>query len=240
MAIIGQTSSLAPADKRFYATRDITATVDSIPLITASILAKKLAEGLDALVMDVKVGSGAFMPTYALSQDLAQAIVGVANGAGCKTTALLTDMNRVLASSAGNAVEVREAVRFLTGEYRNPRLLEVTLALCVEMLLSGAGARQADARAKLQAVLDNGKAAEVFGRMVAAQQGPIDFVERYDSYLPAATLSKPVYAEKPGIISAMDTRALGMAVVSLGGGRRRASDAIDYSVGLTEVARLGR
>ncbi|EMY0669485.1 thymidine phosphorylase, partial [Serratia marcescens] len=210
VAIIGQTSSLAPADKRFYATRDITATVDSIPLITASILAKKLAEGLDALVMDVKVGSGAFMPTYALSQDLAQAIVGVANGAGCKTTALLTDMNQVLASSAGNAVEVREAVRFLTGEYRNPRLLEVTLALCVEMLLSGGLANdEADARAKLQAVLDNGKAAEVFGRMVAAQQGPIDFVERYDSYLPAATLSKPVYAENPGIISAMDTRALG-------------------------------
>lgn len=240
VAIIGQTSSLAPADKRFYATRDITATVDSIPLITASILAKKLAEGLDALVMDVKVGSGAFMPTYQLSADLAQAIVGVANGAGCKTTALLTDMNQVLASSAGNAVEVREAVRFLTGEYRNPRLLEVTMALCVEMLLSGGLASDdADARAKLQAVLDNGKAAEVFGRMVAAQQGPVDFVERYDSYLPVATMSKPIYAEQPRIITAMDTRALGMAVVSLGGGRRRATDSIDYSVGLTDMARLG-
>ncbi|HDL6509395.1 TPA: thymidine phosphorylase [Yersinia enterocolitica] len=240
VAIIGQTSSLAPADKRFYATRDITATVDSIPLITASILAKKLAEGLDALVMDVKVGSGAFMPTYQLSEDLAKAIVGVANGAGCKTTALLTDMNQVLASSAGNAVEVREAVRFLTGEYRNPRLLEVTMALCVEMLLSGGLAQNdADARAKLQAVLDNGKAAEIFGRMVAAQKGPSDFVERYDSYLPAAMLSKPVFAERSGIITAMDTRALGMAVVSLGGGRRRATDPIDYSVGLTEMARLG-
>ncbi|CNH31478.1 thymidine phosphorylase [Yersinia pekkanenii] len=240
VAIIGQTSSLAPADKRFYATRDITATVDSIPLITASILAKKLAEGLDALVMDVKVGSGAFMPTYQLSADLAQAIVGVANGAGCKTTALLTDMNQVLASSAGNAVEVREAVRFLTGEYRNPRLLEVTMALCVEMLLSGGLAQDdADARAKLQAVLDNGKAAEVFGRMVAAQKGPNDFVERYDSYLPVAMLSKPVFAERRGIITAMDTRALGMAVVSLGGGRRRAADPIDYSVGFTDMARLG-
>ncbi len=240
VAIIGQTSSLAPADKRFYATRDITATVDSIPLITASILAKKLAEGLDALVMDVKVGSGAFMPTYQLSEDLAKAIVGVANGAGCKTTALLTDMNQVLASSAGNAVEVREAVRFLTGEYRNPRLLEVTMALCVEMLLSGGLAQNdADARAKLQAVLDNGKAAEIFGRMVAAQKGPSDFVERYDSYLPAAMLSKPVFAERSGIITAMDTRALGMAVVSLGGGRRRATDPIDYSVGLTDMARLG-
>lgn len=240
VAIIGQTRSLAPADKRFYATRDITATVDSIPLITASILAKKLAEGLDALVMDVKVGSGAFMPTYQLSEDLAQAIVGVANGAGCKTTALLTDMDQVLASSAGNALEVREAVRFLTGEYRNPRLLEVTMALCVEMLLSGGLASDdADARSKLQAVLDNGRAAEVFGRMVAAQQGPVDFVERYESYLPVATLSKPVYAEQPGIVISMDTRALGMAVVSLGGGRQRAIDSIDYSVGLTDIPRLG-
>jgi thymidine phosphorylase len=240
VAIIGQTSSLAPADKRFYATRDITATVDSIPLITASILAKKLAEGLDALVMDVKVGSGAFMPTYEESEKLAQSIVSVANGAGCQTTALLTDMNQVLASSAGNAVEVREAVRFLTGDYRNPRLYEVTMALCVEMLLSGGLAKDdADARVKLQAVLDNGAAAEVFGRMVAAQRGPTDFIEHYDRYLPAATLSKPVYAMENGIISAMDTRALGMAVVALGGGRRRASDTIDYSVGLSSMARLG-
>lgn len=240
VAIIGQTNSLAPADKRFYATRDITATVDSIPLITASILAKKLAEGLDALVMDVKVGSGAFMPTFEQSEQLAQAIVGVANGAGCKTTALLTDMNQVLASSAGNALEVREAVRFLTGEYRNPRLLEVTMALCTEMLLSGSLARdEADAHDKLQAVLDNGKAVDVFARMVAAQQGPTDFIEKIDSYLPAPMLSKAVYADRSGIVSAMDTRALGMAVVAMGGGRRRASDSIDYSVGLSDMAQLG-
>ncbi|MEJ5064341.1 thymidine phosphorylase [Erwinia sp. MYb375] len=240
VAIIGQTNSLAPADKRFYATRDITATVDSIPLITASILAKKLAEGLDALVMDVKVGSGAFMPTFEKSEALAQAIVGVANGAGCKTTALLTDMNQVLASSAGNALEVREAVQFLTGEYRNPRLLEVTMALCSEMLLSGGLATSADdARSKLQAVLDNGRAAEIFARMVAAQKGPTDFIERMDSYLPAPMLSKAVFADRPGIVNAMDTRALGMAVVSLGGGRRRASDSIDYSVGFSEMAQLG-
>jgi len=240
VAIIGQTSSLAPADKRFYATRDITATVDSIPLITASILAKKLAEGLDALVMDVKVGSGAFMPTYEASESLAQSIVGVANGAGCQTTALLTDMNQVLASSAGNALEVREAVRFLTGEQRNPRLLEVTLALCSEMLISGKlAASDAEARQKLMTVLDNGKAAEVFGRMVAAQQGAADFVERYDAYLPAPLLSKPVYADQPGIVSSMDTRALGLAVVAMGGGRQRASDSIDYSVGFSEMITLG-
>ncbi|MGC0916864.1 thymidine phosphorylase [Pantoea agglomerans] len=240
VAIIGQTSSLAPADKRFYATRDITATVDSIPLITASILAKKLAEGLDALVMDVKVGSGAFMPTYEASESLAQSIVGVANGAGCQTTALLTDMNQVLASSAGNALEVREAVRFLTGEERNPRLLEVTLALCSEMLVSGKlAASDTEARQKLMTVLDNGKAAEIFGRMVAAQQGPADLVERYDAYLPAPMLSKPVYADQPGIVSSMDTRALGLAVVAMGGGRQRASDSIDYSVGLSDMITLG-
>lgn len=240
VAIIGQTNSLAPADKRFYATRDITATVDSIPLITASILAKKLAEGLDALVMDVKVGSGAFMPTFEQSELLAQSIVGVANGAGCKTTALLTDMNQVLASSAGNALEVREAVRFLTGEYRNPRLLEVTLALSAEMLVSGGLAANTDeATGKLQAVLDNGKAAEIFARMVAAQKGPKDFIEQMDKYLPAPMLSKAVYADKPGIVSAMDTRALGMAVVSMGGGRRQASDPLDYSVGFSEMAQLG-
>ena len=240
VAIIGQTNSLAPADKRFYATRDITATVDSIPLITASILAKKLAEGLDALVMDVKVGSGAFMPTFEASEQLAQAIVGVANGAGCKTTALLTDMNQVLASAAGNALEVREAVQFLTGEVRNPRLLEVTMALCAEMLISGKlAANDSEARQKLQQVLDNGKAAEVFARMVAAQSGPTDFIERMDSYLPAPTLSKAVYADAPGVVSAMDTRALGMAVVALGGGRQRASDSIDYSVGLSGMITLG-
>ena len=171
---------------------------------------------------------------------VAEAIVGVANGAGVRTTALLTDMNQVLASSAGNAVEVREAVQFLTGEYRNPRLFDVTMALCVEMLISGKlAADDAEARAKLQAVLDNGKAAEVFGRMVAAQKGPSDFVENYANYLPTAMLSKAVYADTEGFVSEMDTRALGMAVVAMGGGRRQASDTIDYSVGFTDMARLG-
>ncbi|MBI6549103.1 thymidine phosphorylase [Xenorhabdus lircayensis] len=240
VAIIGQTSSLAPADKRFYATRDITATVDSIPLITASILGKKLAEGLDALVMDVKVGSGAFMPTYEQSERLAESIVGVANGAGCKTTALLTDMNQVLASSAGNALEVREAVQFLTGEYRNPRLFEVTMALSAEMLVSGNLATDRDdARRQLQVALDSGKAAEIFGRMVAAQKGPVDFVENYARYLPTAEFSKPVLAGQNGIVAEMDTRALGMSVVALGGGRRKATDPINYSVGLSDIVALG-
>ncbi|WMN86768.1 thymidine phosphorylase [Vibrio parahaemolyticus] len=240
VAIIGQTGDLAPADKRVYATRDITATVDNISLITASILSKKLAAGLESLVMDVKVGSGAFMPTYEASEELAKSIVAVANGAGTKTTAILTDMNQVLASSAGNAVEVREAVRFLTGEYRNPRLLEVTMASCAEMLVLGKLAENTDdARAKLMEVLDNGKAAECFGRMVAGLGGPADFVENYENYLEKAEIIKPVYATETGIVSAMDTRAIGMAVVAMGGGRRVATDEIDYAVGFDDFIRLG-
>ncbi|MGY5512060.1 thymidine phosphorylase [Vibrio antiquarius] len=240
VAIIGQTGDLAPADKRVYATRDITATVDNISLITASILSKKLAAGLESLVMDVKVGSGAFMPTYEASEELAKSIVAVANGAGTKTTAILTDMNQVLASSAGNAVEVREAVRFLTGEYRNPRLLEVTMASCAEMLVLGKLAENTeDARAKLMEALDNGKAAACFGKMVAGLGGPADFVENYDNYLEKAEIIKPVYATETGIVSAMDTRAIGLAVVAMGGGRRVATDEIDYAVGFDEFIRLG-
>ncbi|HGY5297654.1 TPA: thymidine phosphorylase [Aeromonas salmonicida] len=241
VAIIGQTGDLAPADKRIYAVRDITATVESIAMITGSILSKKLASGLEALVMDVKVGSGAFMPTFEASEELAKSIVAVANGAGCRTSALLTDMNQVLASSAGNGVEVREAVRYLTGEYRNPRIHEVTMSLCAEMLISAhLASDDADARRKLQAVLDNGKAAEIFGRMVTGLGGPSDFMERYDSYLPKAAIVRPVYAANAGFVTAMDTRELGLAVVAMGGGRRAAGDKLDYAVGLTDFIRLGQ
>ncbi|MCE0494740.1 thymidine phosphorylase [Vibrio salinus] len=240
VAVIGQTGNLAPADKRIYAVRDITATVDNISLITSSILSKKLAAGLDSLVMDIKVGSGAFMPTYEKSEELAKSIVAVANGAGTKTTAILTDMNQVLASSAGNALEVREAVRFLTGDYRNPRLFEVTMALSAEMLVLGNLAETtADARDKLQTVLDNGRAAECFNIMVARLGGPADFTGNYEAYLDKADVIKPVYAKVDGIVSAMDTRAIGMAVVSMGGGRRVPTDNIDYAVGFDQFIKLG-
>ncbi|SFZ98280.1 Thymidine phosphorylase [hydrothermal vent metagenome] len=240
VAIIGQTGDLAPADKRFYGIRDVTATVESISLITASILSKKLAAGLDVLVMDVKAGSGAFMPTYEGSKELAQSIVSVANGAGCKTAALITNMNEVLASSAGNAVEVREAVQYLTGEYRNPRLHKVTIDLCSEMLvLSKLAVNIADAEEKLQTVLDNGKAAKIFSEMVTALGGPADFVENYDNYLVKAKIIRPVYALESGIVQAMDTRAIGMAVVAMGGGRRKPSDSIDYAVGFSEFVAIG-
>ncbi|MFB2862799.1 thymidine phosphorylase [Aeromonas sp. MdU4] len=241
VAIIGQTGDLAPADKRIYAVRDITATVESVAMITGSILSKKLASGLEALVMDVKVGSGAFMPTFEASVDLAKSIVAVANGAGCRTSVLLTDMNQVLASSAGNSVEVREAVRYLTGEYRNPRIHAVTMALACEMLISaGLASDERDARAKLQAVLDNGKAAEIFGRMVTGLGGPSDFMERYDHYLPKAAIVRPVFAANSGFVTAMNTREVGLAVVAMGGGRRAAGDKLDYAVGLTDFIRLGQ
>ena len=240
VAIIGQTGDLAPADKRFYATRDITATVESISLITASILSKKLAACLDALVMDVKAGSGAFMSTFEDSEALAQSIVSVANGANCKTSAIITNMDQVLASSAGNAVEMREAVQYLTGAYTNPRLHEVNIALSAEMLvLSGLEPDIPSAKLKLNTVLNNGRAAEVFGKMVSALGGPSDFVENYDRHLDKANIIRPVYAHQPGIVHSMDTRAIGMAVVSMGGGRRVASDKIDFSVGFSHMITLG-
>ncbi|MCG7657403.1 thymidine phosphorylase [Wielerella bovis] len=234
--IVGQTGNLAPADRKIYATRDVTATVESIDLITASILSKKLAEGLTSLVMDVKVGSGAFMPTYELSKQLAQSIAAVATHAGCQTTALLTDMNEVLASSAGNAVEVREAVRYLRNEgTRNPRLHEITLALGAEALVNGKlAATREEARQNLQNVLDNGKAYEIFEKMVIAQGGHTQFDQ-----LPTAAVIKPVFAQSEGYIQAMNTRDIGIAVINLGGGRRIASDEIDHSVGFDEILPIG-
>ena len=240
VAIIGQTNELAPADRRVYATRDVTATVESIPLITASILSKKLAAGLDALVMDVKAGSGAFMPTMAKSHELAQSIVDVGKGAGMKTSALITDMNEPLAPCAGNAIEVQCAIDFLTGVSRATRLHDVVIALGVEMLvLSGLAADEAAATQALANSLSRGDAAEVFAKMVAALGGPKALVERPDLYLPVAAVKVLVRAPADGIISAIDTRALGMAVVTLGGGRQRAADKIDPAVGISEFTALG-
>jgi thymidine phosphorylase len=240
VAIIGQTAQLAPADKRIYATRDVTATVESIPLITASILSKKLAAGLDALVMDVKVGSGAFMPTLDKSRELARSIVEVGCGAGMTTTALLTDMNESLAPCAGNALEVQCALDYLTGASRPARLHEVTMALCVELLASSGRFQDKMAgSAGLERSLQTGEAAEVFQRMVAALGGPTDLLSNPTKYLAAAPVVIDVLAPADGVVSAWDTRRLGMAVVKLGGGRQRATDVIDPSVGLTDLASLG-
>ncbi|RTR02859.1 thymidine phosphorylase [Halomonas nitroreducens] len=240
VAIIGQTSELAPADKRLYAVRDVTATVESLPLIVSSILGKKLACGLDALVMDVKVGSGAFMPTPEASRELAETIAEVASRAGTPTTALLTDMSQPLAPCAGNAVEVREALAVLTGERRDGRLLEVTRTLAAEMLMvGGLAADRPSALARLDERLASGAAAERFARMVAGLGGPADLLEAADRHLPTAPVVREIRAERSGYLRAFDTRALGMAVVELGGGRRAPGDAIDPAVGLADIAALG-
>jgi thymidine phosphorylase len=239
-AIIGQTADLAPADRRLYAIRDVTATVESIPLITASILSKKLAAGLQGLVMDVKFGSGAFMVEPERARELAQSIAAVANAAGLPTTALLTDMNQVLGRTAGNALEVREAIDWLTGKADDARLGEVTLALGTEMLRLGRLAPdEAEARRRLIAARASGAAAERFQRMVAALGGPADLVERPEKHLPAAPVRHPVRADRQGFVAGIDARAVGLAVLALGGGRSRVEDRIDYGVGIAEALGIG-
>ena len=240
VAIIGQTSSLAPADKRIYSIRDVTATVESVPMISASILAKKLAEGLDTLIMDVKVGSGAFMPTYDLSRELAESIVEIANNAGVKTNAILTDMNQCLAYNAGNAIEVREAVEYLQNRRKNPRLHKINMTLCSQALISANLANNKDdAKNKLELALNSGKALEIFAKMTSMLGGPNDFCENHDRYLKKAPVVEPVYAPQSGIIESMDAIAIGMSIVGLGGGRIKPNDKIDHSVGLENVVDLG-
>jgi thymidine phosphorylase len=238
--IIGQTADLAPADKRLYGIRDVTATVESVPLITASILSKKLAAGLQHLVLDVKCGSGAFMSDVTQARALATSLVAVANGAGLKTTALITDMDEPLAPVAGNALEVAHAAEFLMHRRINSRVSDITLALGAELLLSAGIAKDtASARAKLDATISSGKAAEHFEKMVVALGGPADFLAQHETLLPRAPIIRPVYADDEGTVSAMTTRGLGLAVIELGGGRRVAADTINHAVGLENVLGKG-
>jgi thymidine phosphorylase len=235
-AIIGQTADLAPADKRLYGIRDVTATVESVPLITASILSKKLAAGLQHLVMDVKTGSGAFMSKHEDAVTLAKSLVSVANGAGLKTTALITDMDEPLASAAGNALEVLHAVEFLKGRLLNRRVEAITLALGAELLLSaGIASTLEDGTQKLKSTIASGAAAEHFAKMTALLGGPKDFIERPEHYMKAAQIIRPVYADDEGAVCKIETRQLGLAVIELGGGRLRAEDKIDHAVGLSNL-----
>lgn len=238
-AIIGQTVDLAPADRRLYAIRDVTATVESVPLITGSILSKKLAEGLDGLILDVKTGNGAFMVTIEQARELASSLVEVANGAGVRTAALITDMNESLASAAGNAVEVMNAIEFLTGK-RDARLEEVTVALGAELLVLGSlAADAAEGTRRIREAFDSGKAAEIFGRMVAMLGGPATFVDDARSHLRFAGVERAVHPERPGVVRSVDSRAVGIAVIELGGGRARPQDPIDHSVGFSRLAAVG-
>ena len=236
-AIIGQTANLAPADKIIYGVRDVTATVESVSLITASILSKKLAAGLDGLIMDIKTGNGAFADQLDFARDLGESIIGVANKFGMKATALITDMNQPLGNAVGNAVEVMEVINYLKGIKRDPRLHEVVLSLAVEMLqVAGLSDSKEHAIQKITDVLDNGQAAETFQKMVSELGGPKNIL---DETLTTANVVKPVPAPHSGTITHIETREVGLAVVELGGGRKKASDTIDHTVGFTDVLGLG-
>jgi thymidine phosphorylase len=235
-AIVGQTGELAPADRRLYAIRDVTGTVESIPLITASILSKKLAAGPAHLVMDVKHGSGAFLPGIDDARALAGSIVAVATAAGLSCRALLTDMGMCLGSTAGNALEVGEAIDLLRGRIDGGRLHAVTLALAAE-LLDMAGIP--DGRRRAGDALASGRAAERFSRMVALLGGPADLLERPHAHLPRAPVVRPLAATAAGFVTAIDARALGLAIIRLCGGRRRTEDVVDPAVGLADVLEVG-
>jgi thymidine phosphorylase len=237
-AVIGQTADLAPADRRLYAIRDVTATVESIPLITASILSKKIAAGLDALVMDVKVGSGAFMPTHERSIELANSIIATAAKADLKTHAVLTDMNEVLGTTAGNALEIEESMAYLRDDYRDSRLDEVVMALCAEMLIATGLESDLDhALIRCDKAVTSGQAAERFDEMCIALDGPPGFVSSSTRHLAKAPVTKAVHAE--GFLAEVDVRAVGNCIIELGGGRRQVGEALDLSVGLSDVARIG-
>ncbi|AZL58629.1 thymidine phosphorylase [Tabrizicola piscis] len=239
-AIVAAGADLAPADKRLYAIRDVSGTVESVDLITASILSKKLAAGLEALVLDVKCGSGAFMKTPERAEALARALVATAQGAGCMTSALITDMSQPLATAAGNALEVIEVMETLTGTSVNTALWDLTVALGGEALaLAGLAADPADGEGRIAEALQSGAAAEIFGRMVAAQGGPADFVERWPDRLPSAPVVLEVPALADGFVATIDGEALGHAVVHLGGGRLREGDRVNPSVGLSDLAGIG-
>jgi thymidine phosphorylase len=240
VAIVGAGDRIAPADRRLYAIRDVTATVDCLPLIVASILAKKLAAGLEALVLDIKRGNGAVLPEPERGRELARAMGSTAAEGGLAFSALLTDMSEPLARSAGNALEVAEAAALLRGEGADPRLLEVTLALGAEVMrLAKLAPDERAARARLSDSLANGSAAERFARMVASLGGPADFLERPEAYLARAPIVRDVPASTEGTITAIDTRAVGFAVIALGGGRTSHEQDIDPAVGFDRLLPRG-
>jgi thymidine phosphorylase len=239
-AIIGQTDNLAPADRTLYSIRDVTATVENISLITASILSKKLAAGLDALILDVKTGTGAFMATLAQSEGLADSLVTVANGAGLKTGALITDMNEPLASAAGNWLEVENAIAFLLGEHRDPRLEAITLDLCAYgLVLGGMALDYEDGYTRAHVALISGKAAETFEKMVARLGGPSSLAAVRANNPHTAPIIRDITLDQSGTVTGIDARAIGMAVVVLGGGRRNPGDKIFYDVGFDRLAGIG-
>ena len=240
-AIIGQTEKLAPADQRFYATRDVTATVESIDLITASILSKKLASGLDALAMDIKTGNGAFAANYKMAKELAQSIADVSGGAGVPTNCLITDMSQVLGHSVGNATEVSECINSLVDPYNaDKRLMELTLELAAHMLhLSGVESDLVSARKKSQEALSSGKAASKFEQMIYSLGGPNDIIEKVDQHLAPMPIISPILSTSSGFISEMNAREIGISMIHLKAGRTKSIEPIDHGVGLTNILSIG-
>ncbi|MER2559489.1 MAG: thymidine phosphorylase [Myxococcaceae bacterium] len=236
--LIGQTATLAPADKKLYALRDVTATVDCIPLIASSIMSKKMAEGIDALVLDVKVGSGAFMKTLENARTLAQTMIGIGTEMGKNVVALLTDMDQPLGRTVGNALEVREAVEMLRGE-APADYTELTLALTAEMLVLGKKAGSIDeARAKLDQVIRNGAAEKKFHEIVAAQGGDPSAIADL-SLLPKARTTIAIRATGSGFVTGIDSESIGLAAMTLGAGREKTTDVIDPGVGFVLEKKLG-
>jgi thymidine phosphorylase len=239
-AIIGQTGQLAPADGRLYAIRDLTGTVESIPLITASILSKKIAAGVGSLVMDIKTGSGAFMATTERAEALARSLIGTGAAAGMTIHALITDMDEPLGATAGNGLEVAETLAYLRNEDREARLDAVVMGLAAEMLVvSGLAVDAVVGKALAEDALASGKAAEIFARMVKALGGPADLLERQDAYLAVAPVQRPVFPEVAGVIQGVNAREVGNIIIDLGGGRRRVEDGIDPAVGFSDIAPVG-
>ncbi|SFA99157.1 thymidine phosphorylase [Poseidonocella pacifica] len=238
VGIVGASDDVAPADKRLYAIRDVTATVDSLDLITASILSKKLAAGIEGLVLDVKCGSGAFMKDPAAARQLAQALVDTANAAGCRTSALVTDMSQPLAPALGNALEVAECMRVLTGDTGGP-LLDLSIELGAVLLEQCGLAAEGEGAVRMRASITSGEAAARFGMMISEMGGPTRFVEDWLRFLPTAQVVRDIPAEQSGYLTRVEGEALGHAVVNLGGGRHRESDRIDPSVGLSDIVALG-
>lgn len=237
--IAAASHEIAPADRRLYAIRDVTATVESLDLITASILSKKLAAGLGGLVLDVKTGSGAFMKDISQARALAKSLVETANAAGCRTGALISDMSQPLAPAVGNAVEVDEAMKVLAGQATG-RLASLTVALG-GVVLSDAGLcrDEAEGAERIAHAITSGAAAEHFGRMVAAMGGPVRFVDDWRRFLPEATVIREFKADRPGYLARMDGELMGLAVIAMGGGRQVESDTVDPSVGLSDILELG-
>ena len=237
-AIIGQTPSLAPADKKLYSIRDIVGTVESLPLITSSILSKKIASGLNSLVLDVKVGNGSFNTTEEIARSLANSLVSVAQDAGIKCEAILTDMNQVLGHSAGHALEMKESIGYLTNSFKNPRLEKITNELATSLLVQSYDYSKEEAILKINSAVNSGKAAEKFEMMVSALGGDKNILSNYNNLLGSSNFRGDILSNTEGYVTKIKTRKLGLILIEMGGGRKKITDKIDYSVGFINVTSL--